>query len=122
MIAQADLAEHLSEQCNIRMVACDNQGCNDLIQQRHLAVHTRDECNYRLLPCPQCENGIAAITLESHIRSFCLRRPVECTNQCGVVIAMGDLLEHRSEQCSLRMVECPLHSMGGNCDRDALNN
>ena len=116
VLAQADLAEHLSFQCNLCMVACDNQGCSELIQQCHLEVHTRDECNYRLLTCQQCENGIAAIRLDNHIRSHCLRRSVECTHQCGVVMAMVDLAEHLSEQCRLRMVECPLHAMGGNSD------
>jgi len=116
VIAQADLAKHLSEQCNLRMVACNNQGCDDLIQQRHLAVHTQEECDYRLLPCPHCEDGIAAITWDDHIRSHCLRRRVECTNECGVAVAMGDLAQHLSEQCNLRMVACPLHAMGGNID------
>ncbi|RHY78182.1 hypothetical protein DYB38_002118 [Aphanomyces astaci] len=97
---------HLAHDCSHRMVQCRNPGCSLFVQARGLVGHESSQC--RLVLCP-CGRMILKHKLRQHQESEeCSAKVVTCRLGCGVSgLTVRTLDTHERTECALRPIECP---------------
>ena len=98
--------------CNNRPVICSMCSLNiNLLSLQH---HETNTCTDRFVDCPyQCgKPDLKARLVDQHCNLWCKRRPIECTNSCGEILPMCDILQHK-RKCLRRNVRCLLNCKEG---------
>ncbi|XP_066021660.1 TNF receptor-associated factor 4-like [Pocillopora verrucosa] len=98
--------------CEYEDVFCDD--CNEELQRRSLNTHQTTECHNRIVQCEHCAIEFAFRLIESH-EDECLRWPLDCPQECGVLgIPREQVESHVMDDCMMTLVPCPYEEAGCN--------
>lgn len=62
--------------------------------------------NNMTLPCPKCNQNVSVQDWEEHEKKTCPEALVDCTLGCNERLKVGELQEHISNNCRMRMEAC----------------
>lgn len=103
---------HLNNDCQHRMVSCQNKGCSKVMLSKDVQSHST-QCDYRIVVCSSCSSKVTFKKLVDHISQVCPKSLVKCPNQCNKEIYRMNLSKHNFE-CENIEVDCLLSSIGCN--------
>lgn len=75
--------------------------------------HVKNTCPWRTVQCGYCDKKHAKYDEEIHAGE-CRRRPTDCSNGCGEVVAREEMMAHQEVVCSHTVVSCQYDYLG--CD------
>ena len=104
-MSSAEQARHENSGCVYYMVPCPS-GCGASLQQKGLDRHLRTACPNRAISCKNCHKPVLEGRQAAHNETECPQRGVRC--DCGALVPSCDMEMHLSDQCSRRLVRCPL--------------
>ncbi|XP_050035794.1 RING finger protein 151-like [Dermacentor andersoni] len=80
-------------------VRCPNRdaGCTAKVTMETLNSHL-GSCQFRRAPCPDCGSQIRPSELMAHRRERCSKRMVRCTRDCGLSLSADRLRDHSCVQ------------------------
>jgi len=102
------LAEHV---CGFSPVFCPFPGCDFTYGSaaplnRHELLAHKEGCEWR---CQPCLHGCGAVFPAKHNfghEMHCVRRPVQCTQNCGLSIPCDEVSLHIDQHCPNTVVQC----------------
>ncbi|KAI1904028.1 hypothetical protein AGOR_G00001470 [Albula goreensis] len=89
-------------------VRCPNTGCGHKMELRQLEVHVA-QCQFATVVCPLCQQAVWKNDLDDHKSNQCSRRLVDCPD-CMTRFVFEDSQIHE-QQCPLANVVCEYCSM-----------
>lgn len=104
------LDNHLSNDCDYRLLICTNDGCSLLLPKLQIEAHIKDECPYRKIVCEFCSKALKSEDFSDHL-DVCELRPIVC--RCKLTLLNEQLADHLRDDCPMEMCPCPLFYM--NC-------
>jgi hypothetical protein len=99
------LSRHIAV-CPLKLVLCDNLGCNQLVPQPTKSEHLA-QCPYGLAKCEHCRTVLERRELPRHVDESCPEVTVNCPQVCGGVFKRAQLAEHTQSMCPRTIVHCP---------------
>ena len=112
-----DLADHVMRgrrvgDCGFELVTCTHAGCNSMHKRNSIDKHESNNCELRPYKCPYCpQKGIYKQVTTEHYE-ICEHYPVECPNQCNLVLYRKTVERHLQTECPYEPVACELHWAG----------
>jgi hypothetical protein len=106
-----DIDDHLAEDCQFTVTKCSNLGCGESLERRLMGDHN-NVCEFRRVECHYCHIQFPFRTIELH-RGRCDLRPIKCA--CNANFTAAELVKHRSDDCPLTLVDCPMFKNCGKC-------
>jgi len=80
-------------------------GCLKVLTRLETPEHEGEQCLLREIQCPECDVTVTVKNLPAHASQECAFRTFFCF--CEEQVLESDREEHRSTECSHRMVPCP---------------
>ena len=107
-----DLQRHLESSCELEPMSCPNNGCNvslplAIFQKEHV-----ESCLHQVMVCGLCEDSFPWFSAGNHVNS-CVKREVDCPNDCGQRIVFDTFSEHQQSSCINQMLACPYQEILG---------
>jgi hypothetical protein len=99
------LSRHVAV-CPLKLVLCDNLGCNKLIPQPTKNEHLA-QCQYGLQKCEHCFTVLMRRELALHVEQACPEVAVTCPNNCGEAFKRSQLADHTQNLCPRTILPCP---------------
>merc|ERR1712166_46931 len=132
-IVASQLADHILNSCPNRIVKCEACGkavkikdipphahncpersepcvCGMLVPVKGATDHQRHHCTSRTVGCPLGCRGveILASQVEHHTTNECPLRLQQCPLNCAMSVTAQNLQNHQAHECPNRVVKCPL--------------
>lgn len=103
--------EHLAN-CSLMSEICEND-CGVTVRRKCMKKHKEELCLRRIVVCTYCPSHIEYCLLSTHLEE-CDQYPVECINQCGAVVARGEMDVHTSLEgtCTKSYLPCEFEHAG----------
>ena len=97
--------------CEMQDVEC-SQKCGATMKQSKLENHLKKECPCRQTNCMYCYVSGTYHVITGEHKSVCLKVPLSCPNECGLIDVMrGEMNEHL-KKCPLQKSTCKYHNIG----------
>ncbi|XP_077986525.1 TNF receptor-associated factor 2-like isoform X2 [Glandiceps talaboti] len=105
--------EHASS-CPMELIKCLNTGCSIRLPRGRLADHLENECAVRMTTCQYCGDTLSYNQLKAHYKT-CLKYPTTCSYCDEANIPRDQLEKHQDEElgdCSKKRVHCEFKQLG----------
>jgi ankyrin repeat protein len=109
-IMAKELDEHIADECQKRIIRCENCGIGHTFDTTDL--HKNTECSHRQYICPLgCGGMVTHMYLASH-SSICTWKIIDCPQNCGLKLPVCKSYKHTRHECEFRRLSCPQKCAG----------
>ncbi|KAI6657677.1 TNF receptor-associated factor 4-like [Oopsacas minuta] len=108
---------HLDE-CGYFHIGCE-LSCGIMLERSEMETHLTKYCPFREIVCEYCSENHKETNTNLHLET-CIKLPIQCSNECGVIIERIDMENHIEETCPNTRLDCEYKKYG--CDVIVLRN
>ncbi len=98
----SELTKHLSE-CSYGIVDCSNI-CGEQFKRRDLEQHLEEECENRIIACDLCQTEGKHHEIEGVHTKVCPDISIHCPNKCGAFKIKRKNVQSHREKCKLEII------------------
>ncbi len=106
----SDLKKHLYEDCKKFLIKCPFENCNLNIMRENLTDH-KNKCEFRSVECEDCKKIFPFKYLSDHSK-ICLKKKINCPQNCGKIIERGEIDNHIKFNCDYTLIDCQFKKYG----------
>ena len=106
----SDLKKHLYEDCKKFLIKCPFENCNLNIMRENLNDH-KNKCEFRSVECEDCKKIFPFKYLSDHSK-ICLKKKINCPQNCGKIIERGEIDNHIKFNCDYTLIDCQFKKYG----------
>lgn len=104
--------KHLSE-CPYGIVDCSNK-CREQFKRKDLEQHLEEECENRIIACDLCQTEGEYHEIVGVHTKVCPDVSIHCPNKCGAFNIKRKNVQSHRQKCKLEIVQCPFIEVGCN--------